>query len=1445
MKIKTIMLKAVVLGVLTLLLFSVCKNAWMEDVLNPPEKTTENGPSSKDYRRVTFESNDGSGVEPQTVLKGEKAICPDNPTKQGFGFVNWYGNENLNEPPYDFNTPVTKDITLYAKWSANFFTVHFAANGGIPEPPARDVGEGGILSEPDKMERSGFAFDGWYTDNNTFANQWDFANDKVIEEFTLYAKWITLYTVTFNTNDGGAVESQIVRSGEKAARPSNPEKPGFGFVDWYTDNGVFNNAWDFANTAVSEDITLYAKWSDTVFTVEFESNEGSAAASETVGEGGKASKPNPDPTRDGWAFDGWYRDDTTFADAWDFEKDVVYEEITLYAKWLQLRTVTFNTNGGGTVASQSVGDGRNANAPADPTKTPTADHYLYLGAAPTAPGFTFGGWYKEAALINIWDFALDTVTADTTLYAQWTGNFIDVSDQSGANDVEKAIAYVKANAPEGAYTLHMGSDENVAPQTLDAANFDLTIIGMDKERTIQYSGAMYEQLFNISDKDVRLAIGENITLKGITGSAQSLVLVTGGIFTMEDGSKITGHETSNACGAVFVTGSYAGFNMNGGAISGNKSTSGSYASTGGMAFLNNGTVTMKGGSVTGNTAGLGINEHPADVWVNGGYLALTLSLSETAKIGSVFFSTDSSSTAPSITLDGSYNPGVLPAINLTTGNTSSSMDGVIDLWKDKEILKAASGYTLTSSDAAKFDLGSFYTDAAPSANQPISSTHKIADSGTDIGKLVNAFDFYDEVAKYENALTHMIIEVPSDITLTKLVTIPERATADNVTLTIRSKAGGSFTLKRNAGLTGRLFTVSGNAHLILENITIDGNKAAVTNANGALVYTGSGSSFTMNNGAVLQNNASTTNGGAIMSDSTVNINNGKISGNDTINDGGGVYINGGVMNMYGGEISGNTSQSNGAGVFVRASSAFTMRGGEISDNTSTYGGGGVHAANGGEFTMTGGRITANNVINTGNVYNGAGVNLAGGTGAVTLGGTAVIKDNTKSDYSASNMYLVAGRSIVLHGAPNTPAFGMEVWVQTAAANGVIVNSLTDADYQDYFRADDAAKIVVFDNGTLVIVDTPDGSAAMPFLVTRSADLEAVGRGGTGIYATGPYANWTLTGNYRQTADITLDNDWIPIGTNAAGSRFAGSYNGGGYRINNIIIDVTDSFQGMFAYIDSGGAVRNLDLLVEIYGGSFTGGIAGYLDGAASIIENCSVSGKVSGGSSAGGVAGQITGGTVKNCYTLCQVDGSGYGVGGIVGNNAGTVENCFSTSNVSGYGEVGGIVGAILFSASSAVRNCYSMGNVSGTENVGGVAGSNASDFLEYCYATGQVSGGSFVGGVVGTNSASGTVQNCVALSASVLRLSGSDTTFGCVAGENNGTLINNYSRDNMTLTGGASDLSPTGKDGAAVTAADYEGADSVVWWGALFSAMEWTFSVNRLPTLQGFPGIGQNPTVQ
>ena len=150
----------------------------------------------------------------------------------------------------------------------------------------------------------------------------------------------------------------------------------------------------------------------TYYTVSFETNkDGVTVPSQTVASGDLATKPT-DPTADGYTFDGWYTDNETFKNKWNFATDKVTKNTTLFAKWTAIPpaatyTVTFDANGRGTAPATLTGVASGSTI-SEPTPAPTA-----------TDGYTFDGWYKESACTTPWNFATDKVTGNITLYAKW------------------------------------------------------------------------------------------------------------------------------------------------------------------------------------------------------------------------------------------------------------------------------------------------------------------------------------------------------------------------------------------------------------------------------------------------------------------------------------------------------------------------------------------------------------------------------------------------------------------------------------------------------------------------------------------------------------------------------------------------------------------------------------------------------------------------------------------------------------------------------------------------------------------------------------------------------------------------------------------------------------------------------------------------------------------
>jgi len=188
---------------------------------------------------VTFQSEGGSEVASQ-IRANAPAAQPDNPTKEGHTFIGWYSGES----EWDFETPVTADLTLTAKWQINRYTITFDTAGGS-EVPSITQDYGTAITPPAAPTRTGYTFAGW---------------DKTIpatmpaENITLTARWtVNQYTITFKPENGG--QDIVIKQdyGTAITAPANPTKTGYTFAGW--DKTI-------PSTMPAGDMTITARWTE-------------------------------------------------------------------------------------------------------------------------------------------------------------------------------------------------------------------------------------------------------------------------------------------------------------------------------------------------------------------------------------------------------------------------------------------------------------------------------------------------------------------------------------------------------------------------------------------------------------------------------------------------------------------------------------------------------------------------------------------------------------------------------------------------------------------------------------------------------------------------------------------------------------------------------------------------------------------------------------------------------------------------------------------------------------------------------------------------------------------------------------------------------------------------------------------------------------------------------
>ncbi|MBD5407887.1 MAG: SUMF1/EgtB/PvdO family nonheme iron enzyme [Treponema sp.] len=160
-----------------------------------------------------------------------------------------------------------------------------------------------------------------------------------------------------------------------------------------------------------------------LYKVEFSTNGGSSVESMRTDK----IKSSPQTTKENCEFEGWYESSDFREAAVVFPFDV-QEDVTLYAKWLQKYTVSFDSDGGTAV-------------------TPVTVHTLSAPPTVKKDGFTFGGWYTDSTFVELAVFPLE-LDSDVTLYAKWQRNFTVTFDTNGGTAVAPITAAVIETLPK-------------------------------------------------------------------------------------------------------------------------------------------------------------------------------------------------------------------------------------------------------------------------------------------------------------------------------------------------------------------------------------------------------------------------------------------------------------------------------------------------------------------------------------------------------------------------------------------------------------------------------------------------------------------------------------------------------------------------------------------------------------------------------------------------------------------------------------------------------------------------------------------------------------------------------------------------------------------------------------------------------------------------------------
>ena len=403
---------------------------------------------------VTFDPNGGTlnGDATSSGQQNAPITQPTAPTRTGHTFTGWYKDPACTQR-WDFGDWVTGDMTLYAGWRANSYTLSFdTAGGSAINPITQDYGT--TINAPAAPTKTGYIFTGWSpalpatmpAENLTVTAKWtinqytitfdtaggseiapitqDYGTDIAApadptktgytftgwssalpatmpaENLTVTAQWtVNQYTITFDTAGGSAIDPITQNYGTTINAPAAPTKTGYTFIGWSP---------ELPATMPAHNMALTAQWRINSYTVSLDPNGGRVSPDALSVTYLTAYGPLPTPVRSDYRFDGWYLGDEKI------EAQTVMSQAsphTLTARWTfqpsavvgpSRDTLTLETNGGNPIA------------PIHAARGTTLD---LSALQPEKSGFRFTGWYLDKALtLPVTSLRLD---GDQTVYAGW------------------------------------------------------------------------------------------------------------------------------------------------------------------------------------------------------------------------------------------------------------------------------------------------------------------------------------------------------------------------------------------------------------------------------------------------------------------------------------------------------------------------------------------------------------------------------------------------------------------------------------------------------------------------------------------------------------------------------------------------------------------------------------------------------------------------------------------------------------------------------------------------------------------------------------------------------------------------------------------------------------------------------------------------------------------
>jgi|GEM_PF-1570685 len=434
---------------------------------------------------VTYDSQGGSAVSATTGLDGSDVTVANGPTRGGYTFTGWNTAANGSATGFAAGSSLnlTGDITLYAQWTANAsVTLTYNSQGGSAVSSTNGL-DGSTVTVANAPTKAGYTFVAWNSASDGTGTSYAAGSSYTLSgNATLFAKWTAnaSNTLSYDSRGGTAVSSSSGLQGTTVAVAAAPTRAGYAFSSWNTSSdGTGTTYAPSATYTLAGDATLYAQWTPNATNTLTYNSHGGSGVSSGSGLQGTTLTVASGPSRAGYTFNGWNTNaggtGTAYAAGATY---TLNGDATLHAQWTANRTdtVTYHSQGGSAVSSQSGLDGTT----------------VTVRAAPTRAGYTFAGWNTLSDGTGTTYHSGDTLSlnaASIDLYAQWTPNRTDtltydsqggtaVSGQSGLDGTTTTIASAPTRAGytfANWYTFPNGTGSSYAPGSTYTFSGDVTL----------------------------------------------------------------------------------------------------------------------------------------------------------------------------------------------------------------------------------------------------------------------------------------------------------------------------------------------------------------------------------------------------------------------------------------------------------------------------------------------------------------------------------------------------------------------------------------------------------------------------------------------------------------------------------------------------------------------------------------------------------------------------------------------------------------------------------------------------------------------------------------------------------------------------------------------------------------------------------------------------------